>query len=57
MTDVYAGRQKSVEEALKPIQSGWRVLVGSGAAEPQFLVRGLVRRRLANTGSPQSGSR
>ncbi len=38
------GRGSSAEEAVRGIRSGWRVLVGSGAAEPQTLVRALTAR-------------
>lgn len=37
-------RYTSADEAVKDIRSGQRVLVGSGCAEPQHLVRALCRR-------------
>ncbi|HVE13506.1 MAG TPA: GNAT family N-acetyltransferase, partial [Elusimicrobiota bacterium] len=42
--DPYLGRKMSAREALAPIRSGARVLVGSGAAEPQELTHALAAR-------------
>ena len=50
--DPYLGRLMTADEALAPVKSGTNVFVGSGAAEPQFLVEALSRRapELADTG-------
>ncbi|MCX5787317.1 MAG: GNAT family N-acetyltransferase [Elusimicrobia bacterium] len=49
--DPYLGRLKTAGEAVAPLKSGTKVLVGSGAAEPQFLIKALARRapELADT--------
>lgn len=51
MSDPFEGRLTTATEALKPIRSGMRVLVGSGAGEPQHLVEALAARahELADT--------
>lgn len=40
----YSGRRMTAQEAVAPIRSGMRVLLGSGAAEPQHLVEALTAR-------------
>lgn len=49
--DLYHGKRKNLEQALNPIKSGWHILIGSGAAEPQYLVEGLAAKapRLEDT--------
>jgi acyl-CoA hydrolase len=41
---LYTDKVTSAEEAVRGIRSGWRVLVGSGCAEPQTLVRAMSDR-------------
>jgi acyl-CoA hydrolase len=50
-TEIDAGKRMTAQAALAPICSGMRVLVGSGAAEPQHLVEALTLRgpQLADT--------
>jgi len=47
----YAAKVKSADDALAEIQSGERIFIGSGAAEPQVLVDALVKRASAVWGT------
>ena len=41
---VYAHRKSSLEEALKAVERGSKVFLGTACAEPQYLVQGLIDR-------------
>lgn len=47
----YAAKVKTAEDALAGVQSGERIFIGSGAAEPQVLVNALVKRASAVWGT------
>lgn len=42
--DIYQGKKTTAQKALETVRSGQRVLIGSGAAEPQRLVEALAAR-------------